>query len=411
MTTTRTFVIVGAALAGAKAAAELREQGFDGRLLLIGDEAELPYERPPLTKDYLRGESPREKAQVHPESFYADQAIELMRGRSVTTLDAAGHRITLDDGDELPYDRLLLATGAAPRPIELPGAQLDGVRYLRTLADCDDLRARLRDGLPVVVIGAGWIGCEFAASARQLGAEVTMIAPEAVPLERVLGPELGAIYRDVHREHGVELLLGTGVEAFEGASRLERVRVSDGRVVDCGLALVGIGASPRTGLAAAAGLDVDDGILVDASLATSAPDVFAAGDVANAWHPVYERRVRVEHWANALHQGPAAAQSMLGRRVSYDRIPYFYSDQYDVGMEYSGLARSSDELVFRGDPQGREFVAFWLADGVVVAGMNVNVWDVNEHVQALIRAGTPVDVQLLTDPDTPLAQLAADAGS
>ena len=411
MTTTRTFVIVGAALAGAKAAAELREQGFDGRLLLIGDEAELPYERPPLTKDYLRGESPREKAQVHPEPFYADQAIELMRGRSVTALDAAAHRITLDDGDELHYERLLLATGAAPRPIELPGAQLDGVRYLRTLADCDELRARLRDGARVAVVGAGWIGCEFAASARQLGAEVTMIAPGAAPLERVLGPQIGAIYGDVHREHGVELLLGTGVEAFEGASRLERVRVSDGRVVDCGLALVGIGAAPRTGLAAAAGLDVDDGILVDASLATSAPDVFAAGDVAIAWHPFYEQRVRVEHWANALHQGPAAARSMLGLTVSYDRIPYFYSDQYDVGMEYSGLARSSDELIFRGDPQGREFVAFWLADGVVVAGMNVNVWDVNEHVQALIRAGTPVDVELLTDPDTPLAQLAAAAGS
>ena len=411
MTTTRTFVIVGAALAGAKAAAELREQGFDGRLLLIGDEAELPYERPPLTKDYLRGESPREKAQVHPEPFYADQAIELMRGRSVTTLDAAAHRITLDNGDELHYDRLLLATGAAPRPIELPGAQLDGVRYLRTLADCDELRARLRDGTPVAVVGAGWIGCEFAASARQLGAEVTMIAPGAAPLERVLGPQIGAIYGDVHREHGVELLLGTDVEAFEGASRLERVRVSDGRVVDCGLALVGIGAAPRTGLAAAAGLDVDDGILVDASLATSAPDVFAAGDVAIAWHPFYGQRVRVEHWANALHQGPAAARSMLGMTVSYDRIPYFYSDQYDVGMEYSGLARSSDEVVFRGDPQSREFVAFWLADGLVVAGMNVNVWDVNEHVQVLIRAGTPVDVQLLTDPDTPLAELAAAAGS
>lgn len=410
MTATRTFIVVGASLAGAKAAAELREQAFDGRVLLIGNEPELPYERPPLTKGYLRGESPREKAQVQPEAFYAEAEIELMTGRTVTALDTAARRIALDADDDLGYDRLLLATGAAPRPIGVPGADLEGVRTLRTLADCDDLRARLAEGVPVAVIGAGWIGAEFAASARQLGSDVTMIAPDAVPLERVLGAEVGAVYGEVHREHGVELRLGTGVEAFEGAGRLERVRLADGSTVECGLALVGVGVAPRTGLAEGGGLDVDNGVLVDAALATSHPDVFAAGDVANAWHPFYERRIRVEHWANALNQGPAAARSMLGLEVSYDRIPYFFSDQYDVGMEYSGHATGWDEVLFRGDPQSREFVVFWLADGIVLAGMNVNIWDVNEHIQALVRARTPIDRRLLTDVDLPLSELAARAG-
>lgn len=408
-TPNRAFVIVGASLAGAKAAETLREEGFDGGLVLIGDELERPYERPPLTKDYLRGESPREKTYVHPEGYYDEHGIELMSGTAVAAIDPASSRVTLGDGAELAFDRLLLATGAGPRRISIPGADLDGVRYLRTLADCDILRGDLETGGRVVVVGAGWVGVEFAASARQRGCEVTVIDPASVPLERVLGTELGAFYRDVHRDHGVEMLLGTGVEGFEGGDRVQRVRTSDGRAIDCDFAVVAIGVAPSVGLASAA-VKTDNGIVVDQSLATSAASVYAAGDVANAWHPFYERHVRVEHWANALHQGPAAARAMLGRPVTYDRLPYFYSDQYDIGMEYSGLANPQDGVVFRGDPASREFVAFWLRDQRVVAGMNVNVWDVNDHVQALIRSRRPVEVGALTDPDTPLDSLHGEPG-
>ena len=404
----QTFVIVGASLAGAKAAETLREQGFAGRLVLIGDEPERPYERPPLTKDYLRDESPREKAYVHAESFYAEHDIELLSGTAATALDPARKRVTLDDGHELGYDRLLLTTGAQPRRISIPGAELGGVYYLRTLADCDALRARLETAGAVVVIGAGWIGSEFAASARQRGSEVTIVEPASVPLERVLGPQVGGVYRDLHRDHGVTLLLGSGVEAFEGDEAVRRVRTDDGRSLDCDYVVVGIGAVPDARLAQGAGLTVDDGIVVDERLCTSAPDVYAAGDVASAWHPFYGRHVRVEHWSNALNQGPAAARAMLGETVSYERIPYFFSDQYDVGMEYSGLATDWDQVVFRGDPASREFVAFWLREQRVVAGMNVNVWDVNEHVQALIRSRRAVATAELVDPNTALASLAGE---
>ena len=404
----RTFVIVGASLAGAKAAEELRERGFDGRVVLIGTEPERPYERPPLTKDYLRGESEREKTYVHPADFYAEHDIELMTNTTVTAIDPGGSRVTLGDGQDVEYDRLLLAAGAEPRRIDVPGADLKGIHYLRTLADCDVLRAQLVEGARVAVIGAGWIGSEFAASARQRGLDVTLIDPLEVPYERILGAEIGTFYRDVHVQHGVETLLGHGVESFEGDGSVSRVLTDVGEVVECDFAVVGIGIAPRTQLAADAGLEVDNGVVANEHLETSAPGIFAAGDVVNAWHPFYEERVRVEHWANALNQGPAAARSMLGENESYDRIPYFYSDQYDVGMEYSGYATSWDKVVFRGDREGGEFIAFWLRDGLVVGGMNVNVWDVNQYVQALIRSRRPVDGAALIDPDTPLESLVAE---
>ena len=339
MTSDRTFVIVGASLAGAKAAETLRAEGFDERVVLVGAEDERPYERPPLSKDYLRGEAERETVYVHPEGFYADHDIELRLGRTAVSVDVAGSELALDDGERLRYDRLLLATGAEPRSLSIPGGDLDGVLYLRSVADCDALRRRLERGGTVVVIGAGWIGAEVAASARQRGLDVTVIDPLTVPLERVLGTEVGAVYRDIHVDHGVHMLLGTGVEAFEGDTAVERVRTSDGRELDCDFVVVGVGVQPRIGLAAQAGLAVDNGILVDEHLHTSAPGVFAAGDVANAHHPFYGERIRVEHWANALHQGPVAARAMLGHADVYDRLPYFFSDQYDVGMEYAGFAR------------------------------------------------------------------------
>jgi 3-phenylpropionate/trans-cinnamate dioxygenase ferredoxin reductase component len=412
MTSDRTFVIVGASLTGAKAAETLRAEGFDERVVLIGAEDERPYERPPLSKDYLRGEAERATVYVHPEGFYAEHDIELRLGRTAVSLNVAGRELALDDGERLRYDRLLLATGAEPRRLSIPGGDLDGVLYLRSVADCDALRARLDRGGAVVVIGAGWIGAEVAASARQRGLEVTVIDPLTVPLERVLGTEVGAVYRDIHLDHGVQMLLGTGVEAFEGGTAVERVRTSDGRVLDCDFVVVGVGVQPRIGLAVQAGLAVENGILVDEHLQTSAAGVFAAGDVANAHHPFYEERIRVEHWANALHQGPVAARAMLGEPDVYDRLPYFFSDQYDVGMEYAGFARSWDRVIFRGDPATREFIVFWLTGDRVVAGMNVNVWDVIDPIQRLIGERVAVDDRRLADPDVPLAELVlADAGS
>jgi 3-phenylpropionate/trans-cinnamate dioxygenase ferredoxin reductase subunit len=406
MTSEQTHLIVGASLAGAKAAETLRTEGFDGRIVLIGAEHERPYERPPLSKDYLRGEAGRETVYVHNERFYEKQDLDLHLGRTATSLDTSNRELELDDGERLRYDRLLLTTGAKPRRLDIPGAELDGVLYLRSVGDSDALRKRLDRGGAVVVVGAGWIGAEVAASARQRGLDVTVIEPASVPLERVLGAELGAFYRDVHTDYGVRMLLRTGVEAFEGNAAVERVRTNDGRELGCDFVVVGVGVLPRLQLAAQAGLAVDNGILVDERLQTSVPGVFAAGDVANADHPFYGERIRVEHWANALNQGPAAARNMLGQAAAYERLPYFFSDQYDVGMEYSGFARSWDRVVFRGDPTSREFIAFWLVGDRVLAGMNVNVWDVNDDVRALIRERVAVDDRRLADPDIPLGEVA-----
>jgi 3-phenylpropionate/trans-cinnamate dioxygenase ferredoxin reductase subunit len=407
MTNDRTHVIVGASLAGAKAAETLREEGFEGRIVLVGAERERPYERPPLSKDYLRGEAGREKVYVHDEGFYAEHDIELRLGRTVTRLDTSGSELELDAGERLRYDRLLLATGAEPRRLSIPGAGLDGVYYLRSVLDSDALRDRLDRGGSLVVVGAGWIGAEVAASARQRGLEVTVVEPGSVPLERVMGAEVGAIYRDLHSDHGVRMLMGTVVEAFEGRGAVERVRTGDGRELDCDFVVVGVGVEPRTRLTARTGLAVEDGIHVDEQLETSVQGVFAAGDVANARHPFYGERIRVEHWANALNQGPVAARNMLGQAAPYDRLPYFFSDQYDVGMEYTGFARSWDRVLFRGDPATREFMAFWLVEDRVVAGMNVNVWDVTDSVKRLIRERVPVDDQRLADPDVPLDEIAS----
>jgi 3-phenylpropionate/trans-cinnamate dioxygenase ferredoxin reductase subunit len=406
MTARQTFVIVGASLAGAKAAQTLRHEGFEGRLVLVGTEDERPYERPSLSKDYLRGEADRDRLYVHGESFYADHNIELRLGRTAVDMNTSLKDVALDDGERLRYDRLLLTTGAEPRRLTIPGDELDGVHYLRTVEDSDRLRERIDHGGTAVVVGAGWIGAEFAASARQRGLEVTLVAPQSVPLERVLGREVGSVYRDIHTDHGVRMLMGPRVEAFEGDGVVERVRTSDGRHLECDFVVVGIGVRPRTRLAARGGLAIGDGILVDEHLRTSAPGVFAAGDVAGAQHPFYRERIRVEHWANALRQGPVAARNMLGAGEPYDCMPYFFSDQYDVGMEYSGFAPTWERVIFRGDPASREFIAFWLAGDRVLAGMNAGVWDVVDPIQRLIRERVPVDDWRLSDPDVPLEQLA-----
>jgi 3-phenylpropionate/trans-cinnamate dioxygenase ferredoxin reductase subunit len=401
-------VIVGAGMAGAKTAEALRKEGFDGRIVLIGSEPELPYERPPLSKDYLRGESPREKARILPDGFYAEHDIDLRTGSTAEQIDTATSTAILADGDRLPYDRLLLAPGATPRRLSVPGSDLDGVHYLRDFVDADAIAARLERGGHVVVIGAGWIGSEVAASARQKGLDVTVVERAEVPLEQVLGREVGAIYAQIHRDQDVDLLTGATLESFEGSEHVERVKLDDGRTVNADFVVVGVGVVPRTELAETAGITVDNGITVNAQLQTSVPGVFAAGDVANAFHPFYGRRLRVEHWANALNQPAVAAQAMLGKPASYERLPYFFSDQYDVGMEYTGHATTWDEVVLRGETDTREFIAFWLQDGRVLAGMNVNVWDVTDPIQALIRSRRRVNVEHLRDPDTPLDQVALE---
>jgi len=403
---TQTFVIVGGGLAGAKAAETLREEGFDGRVVLIGEEDVAPYERPPLSKDYLRGEAGRDAIWAQEEGWYDAHDVELRVGTKVNELALSSSEVVLDGGERIGFDQLLLATGSSAKRLPIPGADLDGVRLLRTVHDSDALREALTPGVRVVIIGAGWIGCEVAASAKQRGAEVTMVAPEDVPLERVLGPEVGAIYREVHASKGVELALGVGVDAIEGSGSVTGVRTSDGSVHAADLVVVGVGAAPRLELAEAAGLKVDGGVLTDDRLRTSAPNVFAAGDIADAEHPILGDRIRVEHWGTALEQGPAAARNMLGQDLAYERIPYFFSDQYEVGMEYAGYAPAYDRVVFRGDPSTFEFLAFWMRGDRVAAGMNVNVWDVNDDIQALVRSRASVDDEALRDPDVALGGLA-----
>ncbi len=404
MTTDQTHVIVGASLAGAKAAETLRSDGLEGRVLLIGAEEELPYERPPLSKEYLRGEAARETTYVHDRDFYSEHDIELHLGRRAVSLRTSEKEVELDDGQRVPYDRLLLATGARPRRLAVEGADRAGIFYLRSIGSSDALRERLDRGGSVVVVGAGWIGSEVAASARQRGLDVTIVDPAGVPLQRVLGTEVGTVFRDIHADAGTRVL-GTGIEAIEGDGGVERVRTTDGQTIDCDFVVVGVGVEPRSEVGAQAGLSLENGIVVDEHLRTSAPDVFAAGDVANAFHPFYGEHIRVEHWANALNQGPAAAKNMLGRPEPYSRLPYFFSDQYDVGLEYSGFARSWDRVVFRGEPATREFIAFWMVGDRVVAGMNLNVWDVTEPIQRLIRGRVAVSDKDLADTDVALEDL------
>lgn len=401
-----TFVIVGGGLAGAKAAETLRAEGFDGSIVLFGDEHQVPYERPPLSKGYLLGKDARESVFVHPGSWYGENDVDLRTGVTVTAIDRAAHEVRFDGG-ALTYDKLLLATGASPRRLSIPGANLEGVRYLRRLADSDMLRTAFKPGARVVIAGAGWIGLEAAAAARAADASVTVVEPRPTALETVLGPELGGKFASLHRSHGVEFRFGETVSEFhaDAAGHVGSVLTSGGAVIPADVVVAGIGVTPNDGLASAAGLEVSNGVLTDASLRTSDPDIYAAGDVANSENPLLGRRVRVDHWSNALNGGPAAAKSMLGQDVTYDRVPYFYSDQYDLGMECSGLPSPGtyDQVVYRGDADTLEFIAFWLDGGKLVAGMNVNVWDVTADIQSLIRSGRPLDVSRLTNPGIPLS--------
>lgn len=416
----QTFVIVGGGLAGAKAAETLRAEGFSGRVILICDERDHPYERPPLSKGYLLGKEERDSVFVHEPAWYARNDIELHLGQTVDRIDRAAKTVRFgDDGTIVRYDKLLLVTGAEPRRLDIPGTDLAGVHHLRRLAHAERLKGVLaalgRDNGHLVIAGAGWIGLEIAAAARTYGAEVTVIEHGPTPLHGVLGPELGNVFAQLHQEHGVRFRFGVRLTEIVGQDGMVlAARTDDGEEHPAHDVLAAIGAAPRTGLGEAAGLEIADrahggGIVVDERLRTSDPDIYAAGDVASFPHALFGTRLRVEHWANALNGGPAAARSMLGGEPAYDRVPYFFSDQYDLGMEYSGWAPagSYDEVVIRGDAGKREFIAFWLKEGRVLAGMNVNVWDVTEPIQKLITSRAVVDAEALADPRVPLDSLGA----
>ncbi|WP_369270870.1 NAD(P)/FAD-dependent oxidoreductase [Streptomyces sp. R11] len=415
----QTFVIVGGGLAGAKAAETLRAEGFTGRVILICDERDHPYERPPLSKGYLLGKEERDSVFVHEPAWYARNDIELHLGQTVDAIDRTAKTVRFgEDGTVVHYDKLLLATGAEPRRLDIPGTDLTGVHHLRRLAHAERLKGVLtslgRDNGHIVIAGAGWIGLEVAAAAREYGAEVTVIEPEPTPLHGVLGPELGGLFAELHRERGVRFHFGRRLTEIVGQDGMVlAVRTDDGEEHPAHDVLAAIGAAPRTSLAESAGLEIAHrtygrGVVVDERLRTSDPDIYAAGDVASFPHALFDTRLRVEHWANALNGGPAAARAMLGRDVTYDRVPYFFSDQYDLGMEYSGWAPSGsyDEVVIRGDAGKREFIAFWVKDGRVLAGMNVNVWDVTDPIQQLIRSKAQVNTDALADPHIPLESLA-----
>jgi len=402
------YVIIGASLAGAKAAETLRAEGFSGTVTLIGAENERPYERPPLSKGYLLGRDAKDSMFVHEESWYREHEVDLRLGTTVTSIDRAARQVGLAGGESVPYERLLITMGASPRRLNIPGVDLDGLFYLRTASDSERLRDALRGGGSVVIAGAGWIGLETAAAAREYGCDVTVIEPANSVLLRSIGPEMGEYFADLHRSHGVTLRLGEELTEVTGsAGKVAGAVTSAGTELQADHVIVAVGVAPNTTVAAEAGLDVDNGILVDEALRSSDPDIFAAGDLANFVSPLLGRRIRVEHWGNALAGGPAAARSMMGKDVSYDWVPYFYSDQYDLGMETAGLPEPGhyDEIVYRGDRDSGEFIAFWLDEGAVIAGMNVNVWDVNNDIQALIRSGTEVDQTRLADPDVPLTDL------
>ncbi|MEU8815361.1 FAD-dependent oxidoreductase [Actinoplanes sp. NPDC048796] len=396
-----TYVVVGGGLAGAKAVETLRKSGFAGPVTLIGAETVRPYERPPLSKGLLLGNDEPDSVFVHSTEWYADHDVDLRLGVTATALDRTTKSLRLDNGDDVDYDRLLLATGSSPRRLDVPGGER--ALLLRTLADSHRIDEAIAKDTRLVVVGAGWIGLEVAAAARSRGARVTVVGTSALPLQHILGDEIARVFADLHRANGTELRMNTHVTEVTA----DGVRLADGTSVPADVIVAGIGVTPNVSLAAGAGLEVDNGVLVSSRLATSDPDIFAAGDIANIEHPLLGRRLRVEHWDTAIRSGPVAARAMLGEDVVYDRLPFFFTDQYDLGMEYTGSAPADAEVVIRGDLAAREFIAFWLVDGKVAAGMNVNIWDVSDKIDALIRSGATVDRTRLAATDVDLSELAA----
>jgi len=406
MSRSTTFFIVGGGLAGAKAAEALRDNDFDGHVVLFAAEEKLPYERPPLSKDFLAGKKSLDEFTVHPAAWYRDHDIDLRLGTEVRGIDRHKQAVTLPDRESVSYDKLLLATGSRSRRPDLPGAGADGVYYLRSFEDAVAIRSVLADGAAMGIVGAGWIGLEVAANARDRGAAVTVIESAKLPLLNALGPELAEVFAQLHLEHGVDLRLESGVaEILTTDGRATGLKLTDGTEVPVDAALVAVGAAPNVELAEKAGLDMaDGGVAVDASLRTSDPHIFAVGDIASAWNPLLDTRIRTEHWANALNQPAVAAAAMMDKEATYDALPYFFTDQYDLGMEYVGHSAGYQRVVTRGDVNGREFTAFWLDGGNrVLAGMNVNIWEGLDDIKEVIRSKRQVDADKLADPKEPLA--------
>jgi 3-phenylpropionate/trans-cinnamate dioxygenase ferredoxin reductase component len=408
MTTQPSFIIVGGGLAGAIAAQTLREEGFDGRITLLGEEPHRPYERPPLSKDYLQGKADRDSIFAHPQAWYADHAVELHLGTAVTSLDPASPTVTTATGGRLGYDKLLLTTGSTPRRLSVSGTDLDGVHYLRSVDDSERIKAGFAHAHRVAIIGAGWIGLETAAAARNAGLDVTLLEHAKLPLLRVLGPETAPIFADLHRDHGVDLRSQVAVAELTGRDgAVTGVILSDGSRIDADMVLVGVGITPNTQLATQAGLKIDNGILVDEHLRTSDVNIFAAGDVANAYNPRLGRHIRVEHWANARRQGATAGKTMLGQDAVDARPSYFFTDQYDLSMEYTGDIGPSgyDQVIFRRYPDPRQLIVFWLHEQRVQAGMNINIWDVADDIERLVQSPHPANTDHLADPGIPLASV------
>jgi 3-phenylpropionate/trans-cinnamate dioxygenase ferredoxin reductase component len=401
-----TLVLVGANLTGGEAAATLRQEGFDGRVVLIGAEPRAPYERPPLSKEYLRGEFSFEQALLRPSNFYDDNGIETRFGVRATEVHAAEQVVELEGGERLPYDKLLIATGGRNRRFPIPGLDLEGVYDLRTVDDCDRIRAESAPGRRAVVVGMGFIGSEVAASLRQLGVDVVVVERDPVPLRRVLGEEVGRVMERIHLDQGATLIFEDTVASFEGeGGRVGRVRTGHGRLIECDFVVMGLGIEPVTELLADTGVEIDNGIVVDEYCRTGVEGIYAAGDVANHYHPVFDRRIRVEHWQNALKQGPAAARSMLGKGDPYDEIPWFWSNQYDSNLQYAGFHTEWDELVVRGSMEERNFVAFYLKGERVRAAVSVNRGKDLRRSMRLIKAQSSVDTTNLRDPEVDLRTL------
>jgi 3-phenylpropionate/trans-cinnamate dioxygenase ferredoxin reductase component len=408
MANSQTFVIIGGGLGGAKAAEALRDKGFDGHIVLCAEEERLPYERPPLSKEFLAGKKSLSDFTVHDSAWYRENEIDLRLGTQVLSVDPAAHTVMLPDNTTVGYDKLLLATGSSSRRLPIPGSDAAGVHYLRTFEDASTLNSALVEGASLAVVGAGWIGLEVAASARQRGVNVTVVEAAKLPLIGALGAEVGTVFATLHREHGVDLRLQAQVEEITAADgKATGLRLGAGTNIPADAVLIAVGAHPNVELADQAGLSTGDGgVSVDASLRTSDPDIYAVGDIAAAEHPLLGGRIRTEHWANALKQPAVAAAGMLGEQAEYTELPYFFTDQYDLGMEYAGHAPTYDRVVFRGDVDGREFVAFWLdAGNRVLAGMNVNIWDVLDDIKSLIRSKRAVDPDKLVNPQAALGEL------
>ena len=406
----RRFVIVGSMLAGATAAVTLREEGFDGDVVLIGAEPMFPYERPPLSKAFLRGESRIQEAMVRPEAFYADNAIETRFGTTVIGVDAASSTVSTAGGDDVRYDALLVATGARNRRFPIPGIDLDGVLDLRTFWDSARIRAEMVPGRRVVIAGMGFIGSEVAASLRQKGLEVHVVADGKAPLDRVLGEDVGRVLEGIHRDHGVEMTFGDRVESFEGDRRVRSVTTANGLRLECDFAVLGLGVEPVTGFLEGSGIEIDNGVLVDERCRASVAGVFAAGDVANHFHPVYRQRVRVEHWDNARRQGRAAALNMMGRDTVYDDVHWFWSDQYEHSIQYAGYHRDWDDVAVRGSLESRKFAVFYLKNGRVQAVVSLDRPSDVLDAAPLIASGGATDTARLRDDDVPLSELPTMSG-